>query len=374
MARQPETCFEIGAKQLESLSQICLSKGKALQAQQLFENLAKLAGDAPVDAPPRWSGMTADCTPFEFSLSLHKIGYQLRFLLEAQDDPASARSYWHAGLKINEFLNEKRLVDLTRFDKIRELFEPTDEDAFWAMWHAFDLRNEGVPLCKIYLNALAQGRDNGAARVSEAMGRLGLQASFEFLERAMIPSDIFTHFSLDLTNAEHARIKVYVRHYGLSFKRLGKLFELARGNVAKDAIEFSERMTGHDSSFVDRPVFTVYHYSGPRPVSPERVVLNIPSFPYSKNDFIANKRMREYLDKHDIPSKAYEQCLRTMSNIPLEQSEGVHCYWSFTSMNQSPRVTIYFGSRLFYDSYGNLSHDPKQFWPSPIATEFPDIT
>ena len=64
-------------------------------------------------------------------------------------------------------------VVLEPMSAIKDLFSPTDPNALIAIWHSLEFRKDGLPLCKIYLNPGARGRDSTRSLVVAALDRLG---------------------------------------------------------------------------------------------------------------------------------------------------------------------------------------------------------
>ena len=167
-----------------------------------------MCGDRDVREPPLWSCLGDDCSPFEVSLATSPAGHEVRFLVEAQSDPASPAGYWDAGCRLTRWLAGELGLDLGWFDAVADLFAPATDDAYWAMWHGVDLGDE--PRVKLYLNPRL-GRRPPATVVGDVLVRLGFGSSRPLVEAAIAGGGTPSHVSFDL-HADRPRLKVYLRH------------------------------------------------------------------------------------------------------------------------------------------------------------------
>src|SRR5687767_1621524 len=95
------TLGEAGARQLELLSAGSAFERDAPQIASMFQLLTASWRDQALADPPRWSALSADSSPLEFSLVLGGMREELRFTTEVQRDPASASVYWESSLELN---------------------------------------------------------------------------------------------------------------------------------------------------------------------------------------------------------------------------------------------------------------------------------
>ncbi|MEA2997217.1 MAG: hypothetical protein QOG74_2766 [Alphaproteobacteria bacterium] len=359
------TAFARGAHKLAALCDAVGAADRKPQVVGLFGELAGRCHDRDVRLPPRWSGVTDDCTPFEFSVVLGAGRPNIRILVEAQDDPACPATYWRAGTRLNEWLASRHQVDLGRFRQIEDLFVPSDPAAAWAMWHGIDFRRDGAPLVKIYLCPYAQGIGQADAVVREALSRLGFSAAWPGIAALRGAGDIFSHLSLDLTAEPDARLKVYIRHHDATIDALERRGAVA-GIRAGDWSGFCRAIAhGHDP-LSRRPIFASYHLAGAAPDRPHHAVLYLPLFPYAANDAIAHERIRDFLTVCGIATEAYSDGVAAMADGPLDRERGLHTYLAFQRRSGQPQVTAYFGSRLYGSRYWGVVFNPRRCWPSPV--------
>jgi DMATS type aromatic prenyltransferase len=363
----PTSVFALGELQVMLLAEALGFSSRVAEIQRIFGDMAARCGDRPLELPPLWCGFSDDCTPFECSVAFERERTQLRFLLEARTEPASARAYWDAGMRLNQWLAERLDVDLSRFDAIADLFAPIDSRAYWCMWHAIELDPVGAPEAKIYLNPMAAGRDQAARVTEEALTRLGLRKAWGTLAEAAGEHDGFGLFSLDLAKRPDARVKVYMRHRNISLDRLETIYRLGEDAEPGDARHFAQTVTGARDVLAGRPVLSAFNLVGEARDRPVRITLHIPMLGYAENDRVANDRIRVLLGHHGISSEPYDRCIAALSRQPLEQQEGLHSYVSLQRVAGKPRVNVYFCGLAYRDRFGWLGLDPVRWWPSPTA-------
>jgi hypothetical protein len=360
------TAFACGSRKLAALCEAASLQDQSPQVVGLFDALAPLCHDRDVRLPPRWSGITDDCTPFEFSVVLGEGRPNIRILIEAQDDPACPPTYWNAGLRVNEWLAHNVQVDFARFRQIADLFVPTDLNAAWAVWHGVDFGRDGAPLVKIYLCPYAQGIDRADAIIRETLARLGLAAAWPALAARKAPQDSFSHLSLDLDPGPSARVKVYIRHHDATLDALDARCDGIAGIVPGDWSAFCRAMVeGHDPLSL-RPIFASYHLSRETPEQIGNAVLYLPMYPYVANDDIAHARLCAFLTGRGIGTETYSRCVAAVADRPLAQERGLHTYVAFQRKSGRPSITAYFGSRLYASRYWSMTVNPKRCWPSPV--------
>jgi hypothetical protein len=344
---------------------------RADQIVALFRELADLCDDRDIALPPRWSAVGADCTPYEFSLEIRPDRLGLRFLVEAQADPASPQTYWSAADRLNAWLAESCGADLGPLRLVEDLFAPIDDALHAATAHAVGFGVDSPPLFKLYLNPLARGRTRAAATVSEALNRLGFEAVVPPLLEMCGPEDVFSHFSLDLFAGPTARVKIYIKHFNATPAELDARCAAVDPSTRGEWATFVGAVLGEQSTLSRRPVYSAYHLTAEAPDRLQHTALHLPIQPYIDNDLVAHRRIRDFLVRRGLPTEAYGQCLNALASRPLEREQGIHGHVSYQRIQGSPRVAVYFGSRAYHDRYGWLSLDPQRgrpelCWPSPV--------
>src|SRR6185295_4736797 len=94
---------------------------EAIHLHRRMRRICRLRAPA---AKPRWSGVTDDSTPFEYSVAFRRDEARLRMLFEPQADPASATTYWQAGKRCTRRLQKAWAANIGSGLEIEELFKP----------------------------------------------------------------------------------------------------------------------------------------------------------------------------------------------------------------------------------------------------------
>lgn len=351
----------------QTLARFCAALGhedRAATFSALFRELGELCGARAVEEPPRWSGIGDDCSPYEFSIDVRRDGTEPRLLVEAHDEPASPLSYWNAGMRLNQWLVDHHAAHLDTFRRVQDLFEPRHSELFGVVGHGVGLGRDGRPAFKIYVNPLARDPEGDVDVVVEALTRLGYAEALDTLLALRGPADRFSHFSLDLVAGARARVKVYVKHFGLTFDDVARLAGATTGAPASEWVEFARTVLGHDrAALSERPVYTAYTMTTGRPDVIDGATLQLPILPYLSNDLEAHERIVAVLERHELPVEAYANAVDALRRGPLEHEQGLHSHVSYSRQAGQPRVAVYFGSRLYVERYGWLSLDPARSWP-----------
>jgi hypothetical protein len=210
------------------------------------------------------------------------------------------------------------------------------------------------------------------------LGRLGCAAALEALLPLRGPADRFSHLSLDLLAGAAARVKVYVKHFDLRFGDLDRLESAISGGPRAEWGDFARELLGaHAQPLSARPIYTAYAIMSGRPDLLDGGTVQLPLLPYVTCDRDAYARILGVLERHELPSDGYQRAVEAMRRAPLAREQGLHSHVSFSRQAGSPRVAVYFGSRLYVDRYGWLSLDPvrslpENCWPSPSVRRLPD--
>jgi hypothetical protein len=358
-----KTAFDFGTMQLEKLCDAAGFSDRKKEMVNLLHELSRLCNDRDLKLPPRWSGVGDDCTPFEFSIEIHEGRPSIRILVEAQDDPASPKSYWDTGIRINEWLAHSWQIDLTRFKQICDLFVPTSPAVYAAIGHGIGFHTDGPPLFKVYVNPMAQGVKNSESVISEALSRLGFSQALPTILAMRGPNDLFSHFSLDLSNRPEARVKVYIKHFNPTFEELDERCAAIDSTTRGEWSYFCRTFLGDQSSLTHRPVFTSYHMIAETPNRPQHTVLHLPVLPYVSNDQTAHERILCFLARCRLPTESYARSVKALARGPLALEQGLHSHVSYQCEMRRPRVVIYFGSRAYSSRYGWLALHPERNWP-----------
>jgi hypothetical protein len=354
------------------LRDICLAAGLVEQQQTivaLFDTLCGVAGLRQLPILPRWSGVTDDCTPVEFSTTFDARGTRVRFLIEAQDDPASPASYWDAGGRLGAHLATMKDISLEPMLAIRDLFLPTDPNALFAIWHAVEFRKDGPPLCKIYLNPAARGRDTARTVVLDALDRLGFGHASDRLLKLLNGDDVITHLAIDLVSAAQARVKVYARHFRAAPVEFDRRAEAIGANTGLDFADVCEVICRSADLLWQRPVVTCYHLTAADLTRPAGMTLYLPLYPYASSDHVAAERITALLSQAGFGAPVYRSIADRLI-AGRRGAVGIHTYVGYKRIagaRDGGQVTAYFSPSLFQPQHGRLALDPDHFWPSALS-------
>ncbi|WP_445520739.1 tryptophan dimethylallyltransferase family protein [Streptomyces sp. NEAU-174] len=328
----------------------------AAYAGVLIESLGATAGRPLALPPPSHTFLSDDHSPVEFSLAfLPGQTPDLRVLVEpgcsSGDDLAENG---RAGLRSIHAMADRWGFSTDQLDRIEDLFLPPSPEGPLALWCALELRPGGVPGVKVYLNPSANGADRAAETVREALARLGHGQAFDSLPRA----EGFPFFALDLGDWDAPRVKVYLKHPGLSpaeagslprmtpapgRERLEEFFrtvgDLPAGDFADD--EGADRLAG-------RPALTCHSFTETATGLPSGYTLHVPVRDYVRHDGEARERAVSVLRSNGMDSTALDRALAAVSPRPLGDGVGLIAYLALVYQRGRPRrVTVYVSSEAY---------------------------
>jgi hypothetical protein len=376
MANLPSTrVFDLVEEQFEVLADaLDLEATQADTCRDLLRGLRDRSLELSRWQRPRWSGLSDDCSPYEWSFVVRNGQPDVRLLIEAQADPPSAASYWSAAMSLTEWLRDAMGAETSRLDTIRDLFAPSDPDVYFACWHGLEFPAHGPPRAKIYLNPAAQGIDRSGEVCAEACERLGFGPAWDLtypcLDRAPL-----SHLSLDLTASSSARLKIYLRVRDAETAEA--LYVLGARSQVGDATTMIKTLTGDGQ--LRWPAYVVFHFTEPAQDRPVRSVLNIHVPSACGDDMVASERIRALLRQCDLDPGPYACAIEALATVQyvgdspfrppgrgrLAGQRGLHSYVSFQRAADGPRLTVYLGLRAFAARFGWLAVEPVRTWPSP---------
>lgn len=150
--------------------------------------------------------------PYEYSFELTNDSAELRFFLRPWG-PGNNRdtgAAWEKGMELLELMEESGSADLNRVNLVSDLFVPQSADALLGLCIAFAIRPNEV-LCKVYFDPNAQGLDHNGELTYEALRRMGLEATGDWVRNnyPLGPKNPARSLSLDLVESPTARVKLY---------------------------------------------------------------------------------------------------------------------------------------------------------------------
>lgn len=302
--------------------------------------------DLVIGSQPAWpSDLGDDGTPIEFSVAFRGAHTEVRWMAEAQRFPLTPMSSWEAGVATNEALLAESLADLGQFDRIRDLFCPS-EDSFprFSLWHGAQITEEGEVAYKVYVNPLVLGP--GAPNpVPAALERLEATAAVDFLDDligAGVSLDALKYFSVDLVPAPRARVKFYIGCYA-SDEEVGDLASRARNISRESAIGWLQDYAGSRGPYHPRPIWVCFAFRRGQ-ILPDATV-HIPIRSHVDHDAQALRRIAPRLSatQFDCLTAAVD----TLASRPLEKSRGVITYVSLRPEAEGACTTVYLNPRLY---------------------------
>jgi GNAT superfamily N-acetyltransferase len=349
------TLHHLGLAKLVGLCQaLRQSPEQTSRAVDVFETLTQHWAHASAEPKPAWpSDITDDGTPFEFSVSFHEGGADLRMLVEPQTRATTLSSNWNAGLEINQLLRERYGAHNRDFDKVADLFAPAPgSNAQFSIWHAAVLRPDGTRLFKVYLNPRVRGAGTARDLVNEALERLGRRDVAERLAPALADDGSEPrYFSLDLEEARTSRVKVYVGRSD-NVEAIDRLASSVSDLAPGEAAAWVERLSRRRERFAARPILTCFAFDNESAAATATV--HVPVRCYVKNDAESADAVCGFLSP--LQAASFRRVLSALSPCSLKDNTGLITYASLRKSSKGPRVTVYLAPQVY--SFGDRRRHP----------------
>ncbi|MFF2661686.1 tryptophan dimethylallyltransferase family protein [Kitasatospora sp. NPDC058032] len=302
-----------------------------------------------LDLPP--SGRTFlsdDHTPVEYSLAFRPDGPpDLRVLLEPGCGAGTLEENGRAGLAAVHAMSRRWGFGTACLDKLEELLLPPSPQGPLALWCALELRPGGVPRVKVYLNPAARGASRAGATVREALERIGHHWAFEGLPEG----DGYPFLALDLGDWELPRVKVYVRHSGLSAAEVGELSRMPDGPPAAELREFAAAAAGTgraDARFSGLPVLSCHSFTDPADDLPSGFTLHVPVRDYVRHDGEALDRAVDLLSRNGMDPDPLLRALPALTGRRPRDGVGMIAYLALAHQRgRPPRITAYLSAEAY---------------------------
>jgi DMATS type aromatic prenyltransferase len=342
LAHSAETLAGQAERKLAALAAAFGLGGRCEEIRGCLVDLLGPHGARPIDAPPAWpSDICDDHGPFEFSVSLNRRQTALRILVETGGASPSFEDLQAAGEAKTAALAAGFGVPLDRLRGIEDLFRGAAPPASLARWHAVAFEGADPPAVKVYLNPQIGGPAESGERVAAALSRLGLDDAWPMLQRVLArdAADELKYFGLDLSADRHARVKIYVRHHGISAPELESTLDGCRGYSAGEASDFCRHMTGGEERYDRKPIITCFSWiqGESRPAA----TLHVPIRGYARDDQVASDRICAYLRSQGISTAAYEIGIPAFAGRQLDAGIGLQSYASLKRTADGANVTVY---------------------------------
>lgn len=323
--------------------------------QVLMDSLTD-AVHRPLTLPPASrSFISDDHTPVEFSLAFTPdAAPTLRMLVEPGSASGGMAESGRVGLKVIREMADRWDFSTAQLDALEDLFFPDAAAGPMALWYALDLRPGGVPGVKVYLNPSANGPENAARTVREALHRLGHPDAFTAL-----PDGVgYPFIALDLGSWATPRVKVYVKHPrmsaddaatvsrstpGLTEGQVGSFFRLVAGSFLRPGGNAAE-----SSRLLRRPALTCHAFTDSESAAPSGFTLHVPVRDYVRDDEEALARATALLTHFGMDVSALRRALAALTPRELTDGVGLIAYLALAyQQDQQPRITAYVSSEAY---------------------------
>lgn len=292
--------------------------------------------------------ITDDGTPFEFSVAFEGERAEVRMLAEAQGANPSLEEQWRAGVDLTRRLSQRFGADISRFERIAELFRPRlGNQGHFALWHGVTVRAfPGAPDFKVYLNPQIRGAGEAATLVSQALSALGLEHASTFVQNYDTQRDGKArplYLSLDLAADAAARVKLYFAHDAASPHDLDWLLSRCKNAQPDDLKTWCRAVLGSVGPFLERPLLSCVAFTSgePKPTG----TLHMPARCYVANDALLAQRVSRLLD--DRAAALYLSALSAVASGPLACGRGLQTYVSLRRVEGAPRLTVYLAPEAY---------------------------
>ncbi|MES2644116.1 MAG: tryptophan dimethylallyltransferase family protein [Myxococcota bacterium] len=327
------------------ISPLCDALGlDAPQVVETFRELVSPWAAAPADASGWPSEIADDNTPIELSVALERDAAALRVLFEPQAQESTLAGLREAGLAFHDRLEARYDADLSRFNRLRDVFLPADMQGRFAAWSSVVFARGERPSFKSYLNPNAQGAALAPALVEEALARLDLRHAGANLREAATQRgpflDELKYFALDLTRHAHARVKVYVHHHGATASDLEAACAASRNHASGEVLAFARAMCRGDEPMRARAPFTCHAFTSERPDRATTTVY-VPVCAYAHDDAEAYRRVVAWLEERGMDPTPYRRVVLDAAARSLDAGVGLQSWIALRNDGDHPRLTVY---------------------------------
>jgi hypothetical protein len=301
--------------------------------------------------PSYGSNVSDDEAPYEFSVAFSHGPAEVQFYLEAQGDPPSLTENMQAGRALLAEVAGQVGASLGRLREVEDLFFPSVPAGAFTIWIGASFVEGRKPRLKVYLNPQARGRALAPQVVAEAMSRLDLSASWSKVSSALATSlerrDELGIVSLDLSDADDARVKVYVRHHRASIRDIEAFASAGLEHQPEDARVFYSVLANGMGPFVRKPIISEAIFTKANRSGPSSVTFEFPISSYVPTDEVAFHRIVECMTAFELPPDGYRTAVRAFATRPLSERTGMHAHVTLRRSAGTPRIGVYFASEAY---------------------------
>jgi|GEM_PF-47180 DMATS type aromatic prenyltransferase len=321
---------------------------------ELLAEVLGPAGARPLSEPPVWpSNVADDHTPVEFSVAFNRDEPPtLRILAETLGSPPGGAANLAAAYAFVDRQARRYGLATGRLEAVRELFDTDDPQGEFALWHSLVFRHGRQPEFKVYFNPEVRGVARAPELVDQALARLGLGTSYRaLLEYGVRPGELgrrdrLTFFALDLHDAPHARVKLYLSHHDAQIRDVVRAARLVEGIDAAELAEFCAVAGGDTVIFDGRPLVSSYTFTrgADRPVG---YSLYVPIRSYVSDDAQARDRIAAVLARYGFDSTQLDRAIAALTSRPLRDGVGLLAHVSLRLGPPRPGVTVYLSAEAY---------------------------
>jgi hypothetical protein len=341
---------------------------KLAGAVQVANLLGRGWSDESTAAGPLWpSDITDDHTPFEFSLALNGRSETLRILTEPQDPlKPSLSASWSMAHEIHDELARHWGARLEAYEQVADLFAPTPgASGKFSIWHSAMLGQPRKPDFKVYLNPAIHGSADASRVLDEALHRLGLRELWRDLARNVLRRnelDQPIYFSLDLSDQEDARAKIYIAHRSATTRDVSRALSQSPGFGSTSVSRWLHELLGGPGPFMDRPPITCFALRRGS-LDMHSTTLHLPVRCYLAEDFEIARRVCGFLGF--AQRVRYMRALTGLAERPLENGSGLQTYVSLRASPGRQAVTVYLAPQVYSGKPLRAQEPPLEFFSTP---------
>ena len=347
----------------ERLSALCEAAGAPTrEVCQLFTRMIMPWGEHRIGKTPSYrSNIADDEAPFEFSMAFSGGAPEVQFYVEAMGEPPNLLSNMPAGRALLSAVAQDLSAPLQRVKAIEDLFFPTQPRGTFTSWTGVSCASGRPPRLKVYLNPQVNGLGAAPGVTAEAMRRLGLGIPWAKVDDALVSSgqrfDEIGILSLDLSDAEDARAKVYVRHHGACVRDLQAFASTAVEYYPEDVRAFYAALADGEGPFLRKPPITEMTFTTASRSGPSSVTLEFPISSYVRSDEVARHRIAGCMTSFGLSPELYEAAVHAFATRPLAQRAGMHAHVTLRRQAKLPRLAVYLASEAYLPDPNRLRED-----------------
>ena len=295
------------------------------------------------EKPPAPSYVAGDGFPAEMSVNWSGPQPEVRVLFDVGF--ASARPNVDALALTHRLPEQDPLVSLSRFAQVEDIFlggRKRQPDA--PLWHSIAWRPGAPPVFKAYFGLYRWNDARRGAAVKTAMERLGMGRAWTDTQRRMRRIGgrrELEFFALDLSEAAHARAKVYYRNRDAGLPTLDELASVARTHDSERALAAYRTLVGPDRADAgDAPLTCLAFRGGVDQADESNTYLRMADL--APNERETTERVAALLRRDGIPDSTYRALVDALAPARLDSFRGLQELVTYRSAHARGDLTTYF--------------------------------